>query len=129
MGLPRRRAQTRQRAPTGVMIRQRGQIGVSQRPQRSAVSTCGSVAQRTTRGPSSAINTPCRGWFHVKLYAPARAETSPPIRPLVPVPSAPIVVSDQPPRPAVSEEDALLCTDRHAVVTGASTGIGRATAL
>jgi hypothetical protein len=43
-------AQSRQRDPTGVWIKQRGQIGFSQRPQRRYVSTLGSAAHR--HGPT-----------------------------------------------------------------------------
>ncbi len=44
------RAQSRQRAPTGVWMRHFGQIGVSQRLHRKAVSTPGSRGHSTTVG-------------------------------------------------------------------------------
>jgi len=47
-------AQVGQRAPTGVSTMQRGQMGVSQRPQRSTVSVPGWRAQRNI-GVSSSI--------------------------------------------------------------------------
>ena len=51
IGDGRTSAQVSQRAPTGVIIKHCGQIGVSQRPQRSPVSTSGCSAQRVTIDP------------------------------------------------------------------------------
>ena len=52
------RAQSLQRAPTGVWIRHFGQIGVSQRLHRSAVETSGWRAHWTIVAPPSRIGRP-----------------------------------------------------------------------
>src|SRR5580765_3563691 len=55
VGMRRTFAHSRQRAPTGVWTRQRGQIGLPQRLHDSSVSTLGWVAHCMRRSPDSNV--------------------------------------------------------------------------